>query len=175
MNKRVVLELAIRIIGLWLISNIVIYMPGMISLFVLTPPEFISETNRELTKLLSVFYAIGSTTFALFLFYHASKIASKFYPEKEDVASVSVTKDKKDLFKYSLKIMGAYLTVINITSILQALPTILRAGTIFDFLILYLLPPLIGFALGIYLLISGEVFVKLAYRDNKAAIAKPQD
>jgi|GEM_PF-3674550 len=175
MNKKVILELAIRIIGLWLISNIVIYVPGMISLFVLTPPEFMSETNRELMKILSVLYAIGSTTFALFLFYHASKIADKFYPEKEDDESVLVTKDKKDLFKFSLNIMGVYLIVANFVSLIDNSQILIKAGTFVPVLLLHILHPLIGLLFGIYLLVDGKIFVKLAYRDTDVSVAKIQD
>ena len=173
MSKRDMLELAVRIIGLWLVCKIVIYLPYFLSLTLLTPPEFMNAHNQQLAKILSIIYAAASLSFGLILFFFGPKISNMFYKGDENIPQITLFGNKQDLFKFSLKIIGVYLIITNILSTIDSSQPLIRAGNFVPILLLHILHPLIGLVFGIYLLIDGKIIVNMAYRSNESDLAKP--
>ena len=107
-----------------------------------------------------------SVTAAWLLFRYADLLAAKFVSSDDeiDLKSYDDPSIRRDIFQLALRIIGAVCITFSIPQIVGQ--GVLRMGFHSQFrtqLWFYLLPGIISFAVGVYLLKGGAVLVSLAY------------
>lgn len=182
MNKRDIFELFLKLIGSLFLIYYILYIPNtLMFMLTLNPKDIVGTINYNLFRAVMIIHLVLALSISWLLFYFSAKLAAKVYSKKEDVFLNINIGNKDNIFRLSLKIIGVYFIISNIISLFGAMPmvdsfiAVFKNGLPLHVLLKQIFSPLIGISLGLYLLLSGEIFVKLAYKDTDVSVAKIQN
>lgn len=170
MKARTLLSIGLRLLGVVLALRTIVYVPVLVGIVI-----SLSLGREDLPVVLPAQWPLVASVAVAFvltlaaavvLLVYADALAAKFVPPDEDIdlKGWDAPSVGRTLFPLALKVVGAVCVAFAIPQIAgQGIKGIVSYWPAWGHVVEHTLPGLISFAIGIYLLKGGPLFVRLAY------------
>ena len=169
-TKRDILSISIKILGVVCIMYTIILIPGIgMAIGMLLGPQE-SEYARYAVRwhfFITIIFPIFTSLFGLLLLKWGDSIASRLTHEDTPIESAALPNWEKRIFSLAMKIIGLIWLIRGIPDLIKAIIDLISRWYYFYFNIAHMIGVALGASLslliGLYLLIGGGYFVKLAF------------